>query len=51
MNDRPVSDWLNVMLAEVARKKAEEKAAREEAERRSSERPGQPAQSRRSASR
>jgi hypothetical protein len=51
MNDRPVSDWLNVMLAEIARKKAEEKAALEEAGRRKSERPGQPTESRRSTSR
>ncbi len=31
---RPVSEWLDLMLEEIARKKKEEKEAREEAERR-----------------
>ena len=34
-----MSEWLDLMLAEIARKKDEEKAAREEAARRDEEQP------------
>jgi len=34
-----MSEWLDLMLAEIARKKDEEKAAREEAARRNQEQP------------
>jgi hypothetical protein len=31
---RPMSEWLDIMLSEIARKRQEEKAAKEEAARR-----------------